>query len=54
MNVIEMGKEITDLTDSLIIFNQKQAQAYYKRYHDDIQRYLDELMDNNSSIITKY
>ena len=54
LNVIEMGREITDLRDSLIIFNQKQAQAYFKRYHDDIQRYMDELFDNNSSIITKY
>lgn len=54
VSVLDFRKKLIELRESLIIFNQKQAQAYFADYHDDIQQYLDHLRRINGSIVTKY
>ncbi len=53
-SLVDMYRDVKELKDSLIVFNQKQAQAYFVEHHDKIQKYLDSLCDGDVSIVTKY
>ncbi len=54
LELVQLASELSKLRLQWVMFNQKQAEAYIRDYHDEIDRYMYHLQRSHGSIVTKY